>query len=67
MNSRERAVDVTMMENKEETEADLKAVGVVTVGVAGCMADIDAEDFDRMIAAYGQEDEKREEVIKRSR
>ncbi|PHJ23200.1 translin family protein [Cystoisospora suis] len=62
----EAAVGVTM-ENKEQTEADLKAVGVVTLGVAGCLADIDGEDFDRMIAEYGQEDEKREEVIKRSR
>lgn len=70
MGDEERSKTEVMEEAEEgavKEDADLKTVGLVTLGVAGCLTDIDGEDFDRMIVAYGQEDERREEMIKKSR
>ncbi|CBZ54194.1 putative translin [Neospora caninum Liverpool] len=40
---------------------------MMTAAVALSMGDIDGQDFDSMIALYGQEDEQREIIIKKAR
>ncbi|KEP67609.1 UNVERIFIED_CONTAM: translin family protein [Hammondia hammondi] len=58
--------DRTPSSRASETGKAEKDARLITAAVALSMSDVDGQDFDSMIAMYGEEDEQREILIKKS-